>query len=282
MWIDSDTSLKQIYFTSPTLQDPIRDYRLPAMNKQLSNWFDVIVVTRKREDISNLLKKLVQRDNPEILPLPDIPLPTLNGKWTVNNRITKCGNYFSSFFFFEGEVIETEDAYNETDEMGEFEEEELEEEEVKMISILWRTSAIHWLTFFSAKMVWVREHRHRKKILPTGKKQMEPELYCEDHTMKMQNIWLPKNQNLINLMSSKIATKFQWISFNFYRHMKLFIVCNFLFYISDDASQNNITSYTSRPISCSICFCLHWSAVPCMYIIFNTDKRRMCAPAGIM
>lgn len=42
---------------------------------------------------------------------------------------------FDVFFFFKGELIETEDAYNETDEVGEFEEEEVEEEEVKMIEI---------------------------------------------------------------------------------------------------------------------------------------------------
>lgn len=62
-------------------QDPIRDYRVPVMNKQLADWFDKTIVTRKREDISNLLKKLVDRHCPDNLPLlPDIPLPTLNGK----------------------------------------------------------------------------------------------------------------------------------------------------------------------------------------------------------
>lgn len=64
-------------------QDPIQDYRPQGINKQLSTWFEGIVVTRKREDISNLLKKLVHRHNPDNLPLPDIPLPTLNGKLTV-------------------------------------------------------------------------------------------------------------------------------------------------------------------------------------------------------
>lgn len=58
-------------------QDPIKDYRLPI--KQLINWFEAIVVTKKREDICNLIKSLVSRYNPNIPPLPDIQLPTENG-----------------------------------------------------------------------------------------------------------------------------------------------------------------------------------------------------------
>lgn len=54
------------------------DYHLPI--KQLVNWFEEIVVTRKREEISNLLKRLMQQRNAEIDFLPDIPFPTLNGK----------------------------------------------------------------------------------------------------------------------------------------------------------------------------------------------------------
>lgn len=61
------------------LQDPVLDYSIPI--KQLVNWFDEIVVTRKREDISNLLKTLMHKYNPEShLHLPDIAFPTLNGK----------------------------------------------------------------------------------------------------------------------------------------------------------------------------------------------------------
>lgn len=39
-----------------------------------------MVVTRKREEISMLLKDLVKKYNPEKLPLPEIAFPTLNGK----------------------------------------------------------------------------------------------------------------------------------------------------------------------------------------------------------
>lgn len=61
-------------------QDPILDYSLPI--KQLTNWFDEIVVTRKREEISNLLKTLMHKYNPDShLNLPDITFPTLNGSF---------------------------------------------------------------------------------------------------------------------------------------------------------------------------------------------------------
>lgn len=55
------------------------DYSLPI--KQLANWFDEIVVTRKREEISILLKNLMHKYNPDShLALPDITFPTLHGK----------------------------------------------------------------------------------------------------------------------------------------------------------------------------------------------------------
>lgn len=63
-------------------QDPILDYSLPI--KQLTKWFDEIVVTRKREEISNLLKTLMHKYNPDsYLNLPDIAFPTLNGSFLL-------------------------------------------------------------------------------------------------------------------------------------------------------------------------------------------------------
>jgi hypothetical protein len=47
----------------------------------LHNWFDQMVVTRKREDISNLIKDLIKRSNSNNnIDLPDIELPTKDGK----------------------------------------------------------------------------------------------------------------------------------------------------------------------------------------------------------
>lgn len=68
------------------LQDPIKDYFLPI--KQLANWFDEIVVTRKREEISKLLKTLMHKYNPDShLTLPDITFPTLNGMYYKKNSV---------------------------------------------------------------------------------------------------------------------------------------------------------------------------------------------------
>lgn len=43
------------------------------------NWFDTLVVTKKREDIVNLIKKLME-ENKRNVQLPEIQLPTENGK----------------------------------------------------------------------------------------------------------------------------------------------------------------------------------------------------------
>ncbi|CAB3221398.1 unnamed protein product [Arctia plantaginis] len=75
----TDCGLYLLQYVEQFFKDPIKDYFLPI--KQLANWFDEIVVTRKREEISNLLKTLMHKYNPDShLTLPDIAFPTLNGK----------------------------------------------------------------------------------------------------------------------------------------------------------------------------------------------------------
>uniref|UniRef100_S4PY82 Sentrin/sumo-specific protease senp7 n=5 Tax=Pararge aegeria TaxID=116150 RepID=S4PY82_9NEOP len=74
----TDCGLYLLQYVEQFFKDPVMDYSLPI--KQLSNWFDEIVVTRKREEISNLLKTLMHKFNPDShLALPDITFPTLNG-----------------------------------------------------------------------------------------------------------------------------------------------------------------------------------------------------------
>lgn len=46
------------------------------------NWFETIVVTKKREDIVHLIKRLMIANNKNI-DLPDIQLPTESGKLVV-------------------------------------------------------------------------------------------------------------------------------------------------------------------------------------------------------
>lgn len=64
-------------------------------------------MTRKREEISDLLKELIRNTHPERLPLPEISFPTANGK-----------------------LVDREDSLG--DEAAEFEEEEMGEEECDM------------------------------------------------------------------------------------------------------------------------------------------------------
>lgn len=104
----TDCGLFLLQYVEQFFKDPIRDYRVPI--KQLTNWFDNLTVTRKREDISNLLQKLMdERNGPQnkVL-LPEIPFPTVNGQ-----------------------LVEP-DGYN-----IEFEEEEMDDDEVSTIGLRW-------------------------------------------------------------------------------------------------------------------------------------------------
>ncbi|XP_023294312.2 uncharacterized protein LOC111677422 isoform X1 [Lucilia cuprina] len=76
----TDCGLYLLQYVEHFFKDPIRDYRVPI--KQLAQWFDTLTVTRKREDISNLLQKLMnERNGPNNkIILPEIPFPTLNGQ----------------------------------------------------------------------------------------------------------------------------------------------------------------------------------------------------------
>ncbi|KAL9928467.1 sentrin-specific protease 7-like isoform 1-T1 [Glossina fuscipes fuscipes] len=87
----TDCGLYLLQYVEEFFNNPIRDYRIPI--KHLANWFDTITVSRKREDIANLLQKLVNERkecNNKIL-LPNIPFPTLNGQLIEPKR---CGSQF--------------------------------------------------------------------------------------------------------------------------------------------------------------------------------------------
>ncbi|KPU78983.1 uncharacterized protein Dana_GF10888, isoform B [Drosophila ananassae] len=77
----TDCGLYLLQYVEHFFSDPIRDYRLPI--KQLTNWFDFLTVTKKREDIANLIQQLMdegdkQQQQRRILPV--IEFPTLNGQ----------------------------------------------------------------------------------------------------------------------------------------------------------------------------------------------------------
>lgn len=47
---------------------------------ELKTWFEEVTVTKKREDISLLIKSLMESYNIDTSILPELLLPTLNGK----------------------------------------------------------------------------------------------------------------------------------------------------------------------------------------------------------
>lgn len=80
----TDCGLYLLQYVEQFFKDPIRDYRMPI--KQLVTWFETITVTRKREDITKLLRTLIneKNDTQKEISLPTIPLPTQNGVLVVN------------------------------------------------------------------------------------------------------------------------------------------------------------------------------------------------------
>lgn len=70
---------KLLIFCTCAFQYPILDYHVPI--KELKEWFDEFIVTRKREDVSLLIKKLMVQQNKDPNCLPELVLPTLNGKF---------------------------------------------------------------------------------------------------------------------------------------------------------------------------------------------------------
>lgn len=63
------------------------DYKFPI--KTLKNWFDEIVVTRKREEVAQLLVKLLNEkkgSDGSVITLPTLVFPTLNGKIKTSQK----------------------------------------------------------------------------------------------------------------------------------------------------------------------------------------------------
>lgn len=74
----TDCGLFLLQYVEHFFKDPIKDFRLPI--KSVQKWFDTDIVTKKREDISNLIKDLMEKKNVKDVELPKIEFPTLNGK----------------------------------------------------------------------------------------------------------------------------------------------------------------------------------------------------------
>ncbi|XP_011878118.1 PREDICTED: uncharacterized protein LOC105567668, partial [Vollenhovia emeryi] len=75
----TDCGLYVLQYVESFFKDPIQDYILPI--KILKNWFEEIVVTRKREELSNLLIKLMNNTKGDkTINLPTVNFPTQDGK----------------------------------------------------------------------------------------------------------------------------------------------------------------------------------------------------------
>ncbi|XP_060518114.1 uncharacterized protein LOC132696950 [Cylas formicarius] len=74
----TDCGLYLLQFVEHFFKSPIQDYYIPI--KSIKTWFEEITVTKKREDIANLIKELMDKNGGNLKLLPDIILPTMNGK----------------------------------------------------------------------------------------------------------------------------------------------------------------------------------------------------------
>lgn len=76
----TDCGVYVLQYVESFFEDPIKDYTLPI--KTLKTWFEEIVVTRKREEISKLLIELMKKTTrvDKTINLPSVSFPTLDGK----------------------------------------------------------------------------------------------------------------------------------------------------------------------------------------------------------
>ncbi|CAG9825310.1 unnamed protein product [Phaedon cochleariae] len=74
----TDCGLYVLQYVEQFFKDPIKDYNIPI--KEIQNWFEEVVVTRKREEIADLLRNLMREYGKDTRLLPDINFPTVNGK----------------------------------------------------------------------------------------------------------------------------------------------------------------------------------------------------------
>ncbi|XP_029172337.1 LOW QUALITY PROTEIN: uncharacterized protein LOC114941496 [Nylanderia fulva] len=75
----TDCGLYVLQYVESFFKDPIKDYTLPI--KTLKTWFEEIIVTRKREELSKLLIRLINNTKGnKTISLPTINFPTSDGK----------------------------------------------------------------------------------------------------------------------------------------------------------------------------------------------------------
>lgn len=70
----TDCGVFMLHYVEKFFKDPIKDFRFPL--KSMLSWFHQDEVTKKREEISNVLKTLI----PDGVAVPEIEFPTKDGK----------------------------------------------------------------------------------------------------------------------------------------------------------------------------------------------------------
>lgn len=75
----TDCGLFVLQYVEEMIRNPISDFKLPM--KALKSWFNTHKVTRKREDIAFLIRRLLGKQHPDrVHLLPEIDFPTVNGE----------------------------------------------------------------------------------------------------------------------------------------------------------------------------------------------------------
>ncbi|EDW49157.1 GM11948 [Drosophila sechellia] len=83
----TDCGLYLLQYAEQFFTKPIVNYKLPI--RELIDWFDLLTVTKKREDIANLIQKLMNEGNQQGITLPVIKFPTLNGIMVMDVDVEK-------------------------------------------------------------------------------------------------------------------------------------------------------------------------------------------------
>ncbi|XP_017065051.1 uncharacterized protein LOC108103858 [Drosophila eugracilis] len=81
----TDCGLYLLQYAEHFFRKPIKDFRLPIQD--MSNWFDLLTVTKKREEIACLIQFLMDEANPQQRKiLPVLQFPTLHGQLLKKRR----------------------------------------------------------------------------------------------------------------------------------------------------------------------------------------------------
>lgn len=100
----TDCGLFLLQYVEHFFKDPIKDFRIPI--KVLANWFNHDIVTRKREEIANLIREISDRENPDGVQLPEIEFPSKDGLILEQSTLKPADNAFGD----SENIINSEDA----------------------------------------------------------------------------------------------------------------------------------------------------------------------------